>query len=293
LRRIDLQGNDIGYDGARLVAASSAFPSLESLDLRSNRLGPAGVASLARSPLAARLRELWLGEEKGSDDHARAFAAGEWPALRNLVLDWGRLGADGAAALASCPSLAGVRALELLHNYQPLAALFRSPHLAAVERLFLRMPVSPSDLEALAESPMLASLRGLILFNGNDGISQVLASPASAGLAELDFHANSGIDLMRFGRSFREAGHLGNLRRVTFVTYSSNSEWVLDFVQAPHLAGVIDLDLPVFFDYPAIRALIDSPHLGGLRRLVLRYHPVVLNMRTALDERFGSALRIK
>jgi Ran GTPase-activating protein (RanGAP) involved in mRNA processing and transport len=40
IKKIDLSSNNIiGEDGARIIASSSTFPNLESLDLRINKIG--------------------------------------------------------------------------------------------------------------------------------------------------------------------------------------------------------------------------------------------------------------
>jgi uncharacterized protein (TIGR02996 family) len=62
VRFLDLGDNGLRLEGVRALAESPHVDALEALDLSDNRaLGPLAVELLARSPLAARLRWLWLG----------------------------------------------------------------------------------------------------------------------------------------------------------------------------------------------------------------------------------------
>jgi uncharacterized protein (TIGR02996 family) len=289
LRRLDLRRNDLRDGGAEVFAASPNFPALEALDVRANGLGPAAVAALARSPLAPRLRELALGEDRSGDDLAAAFASGEWRSLRKLFLGLERTTDAGMAALAACPSLAGLRELELKHGHgEPCPALFASPHLAGLERLALRAFAGPGSLEALADSPMLANLRGLLATSDGAGLKAVLASPASAGLVELQLQ-DFGEGLATVARRFAEAGHLTNLRKLSLGDSHRPPTWVPDVVGSAHLAGVVDLHLDASLDERGLEALVASPYLGRVRRLRLyhftfRKHP---KWRAAVEERFG------
>jgi uncharacterized protein (TIGR02996 family) len=297
LRRLDLRGNDAGDAAIQRLAASANFPNLVSLDIRDNRLTPPGFRGLAHSPLARRLEDLAIDEERGDDEIARAFAEGDWHSLRKLSFALGRRTADAIAALATCSSLSGLRELEVRSNAgQPVGPLFASPHLTGLERLVLLSHGATGPLEALAASPMLGNLRGLVVQGGDAGMGAVLDSPASAGLVELHFSASNEEVLVGVARRFAEAGHLTNLRKLTFGQSNRKTPWVTDLVGAPALANVVDLDLKATYtmDEPALQALIASPYLVNLRRLRLHSYPFGQHrrLRPALEERFGSALKI-
>jgi uncharacterized protein (TIGR02996 family) len=294
LRRLGLRGNELGNAGLRAFAAAPGFPALVSLDIRDNGLRADGVAALARSPLARRLEELSIEEKQGGDGMVRAFALGDWPALRKLSLCLKEMTGPGIATLAACPSLSGLRELDLTDSSgQPLAPLFKSPHLVRLERLALNVGAAPGSMEALAESPMLANLRGLTVVN-EPGVAAVLASPASAGLVELGVTATEGTPTV--ARAFGQAGHLTNLRKLAIAyPYHRDLSWLRDLLGGGHLAGVVHLDLSGNdMDGAALRALIDCPNLGGLRRLRLGLSWLhdKDKMRQSLKDRFGPALRI-
>jgi uncharacterized protein (TIGR02996 family) len=301
LRRLALGHSTDGDRILTRLVASPHFPGLVSLELRENGLGPAGVAALARSPLARRLESLTLEEEAGGDDEARAFAAGRWRSLRKLSLSLEQATADGISALAAVPSLSGLRELELTHGRgQSLshAALFTSGHLTRLERLVLHSRLAPGSLEALAASPMLAHLRGLVIVEGGKasaaGMAAVLGSPASAGLVELEFDDTDGIAAV--ARSFARATHLTALRRLSLgYSWNQTPHWACDVLRAPHLGGVVRFDFGnTYLHEVALRALIASPNLGGLRRLWIAYYTFYLNpkMRKPVEERFGPVVKI-
>jgi uncharacterized protein (TIGR02996 family) len=298
LRRLDLRGNDIRDEGVQALAASTTLPNLISLDISDNGMGPAGIAALGRSPLAARLQELAVKEEKGDDGLARAFAGGDWSSLRKLSLSLPEISAEGLTALAACPSLSGLRELEA--DFSPerswrswrltnIAALFASPRFASLERLHLASSVGNGSLRALADSPLLAGLRGLRAVREDEGMAAVLRSPHSAGLVEWDYF-DEGDSLRLVAQAFAEVDHLTNLRKVVFGHGSREAPWVADFLNSPNLAAVVGLDFAVSeIDRKGLQALVASPHLKSLRRLRLNYdafsnHP---DLRPAVEERFG------
>src|SRR5262249_13384318 len=187
LRPPDPCAHELGRSGIADLPASANLPARGSADVSTNRLTAAGIAALARSQLAARLVELGIGEDRGGDAEAAAFAAGAWPALRRLSLLL-LMTAAGISALAACPALSRVRELEMTwQRGQSGAALFASPHRGKLERLVLHTLAGAGSLEALAASPILAGLRGLVVERCDSGMDAVLAAPASAGLVELRY----------------------------------------------------------------------------------------------------------
>jgi hypothetical protein len=275
------------------LAAAPGLAELTSLDLSSNGLRAAGIAGLARSPLAPRLQELIISEINAGDNEGRAFAAGNWASLRKLTLHLGLMGQAGLEALAACRSLEGLRELNLEPDTQQSSAvLLTSPHLARLERLDLPRRCHPGSLEALAGSATLANLRGLrALVPDAAGIGAVLRAPASAGLVELDVYAFDD-DLALIARHIAEADHLTGLRKLTvrcpLSGFAPGGLWVADLAAAGHLAGLVELDLGShLLNEAALDALVASPHLNRLRRLRLRRTKLSTKWKGALDERFG------
>jgi uncharacterized protein (TIGR02996 family) len=292
LRRLVLRGNELGNEGISKTV-SADLPSLVALDIGENGLGPGGATALARSPLPPRLEELVIRERRGGDDLARALFSAEWPALRKLSLCLNQMSGAGAAALAANPSLVNLRELDLTLDYrQPLAPLFKAPHLARLERLGLNVSVRASAMESLAHSPMLANLRSLVAKDA--GVAAVLASPASAGLVELSVDA-SDKNLAAVARAFVSAGHLTNLRKLAIgSSIFGDLSWLPVLLGAAHLAGVAHLDLSSnLLDAASLQALLDCPNLGGVRRLRLSFATLQRNagLRQPLKDRFGPALR--
>jgi hypothetical protein len=91
-----LDGNGIGPEGARLLAAAlPANGSLSVLDLSRNALGAAGAAALAAA-LVVTQDQGQQGQGRGADG-----GGGSGCALRDLRLCGNELGAEGAAAVAA------------------------------------------------------------------------------------------------------------------------------------------------------------------------------------------------
>lgn len=170
LRPIELAlGGGITDRGARLLAADSRLLDLESLAVFRNRIGPEGLAALIGSPkLARKLRRLLLGRNLFGEAGARALT-GETTIedLALLDLDCNRL--DGAAmrALVHAPLLSGVRTLNLSNNpigAEGCAALSTCPNLDKLEVLLLHDCQLDDDAVApLLEGALLSRLKNLAL----------------------------------------------------------------------------------------------------------------------------------
>jgi uncharacterized protein (TIGR02996 family) len=293
LRRLNLHGNGLIDLTVERLATAPGLAGLTSLDLSSTFVRAAGIAGLARSPMAPRLQELVISEINAGDNEARAFAAGEWASLRKLTLHLGLMSEAGMATLATCAFLSGLRELNLEPDTQQSSAvLLTSPHLARLELLDLPRRCHPGSLEALAGSPMLANLRGLrVQVPEADGIGAVLRSPASAGLVELQV-TDYGDRHAAVARHVAEAGHLTGLRKLAVLGPLSGMTpgglWVADLLAAEHLAGLVELDLSShLLAEAALQALVESPHLKRVRRLRLRRTKLSLKWKDALVERFG------
>lgn len=73
IRRLDLTGNQIKDEGAKLVAQAEPLANLESLDLTANFIGSEGMRALANSPVLARLTSLNMTGNKCDAEGAQAL----------------------------------------------------------------------------------------------------------------------------------------------------------------------------------------------------------------------------
>jgi uncharacterized protein (TIGR02996 family) len=266
--------------------ASSLAKNLSSLDISGNGFKDSNIYHLRRWKGTGRLESLNVGEGDLGDDAALIFAAGDWPALRKLVLFFHQMGTEGLNALGECKSLSGLRSLNLHHlPGQDMAGLLTSPHLAGLEELRLN---ASADLLPLADAPMLSSLRSLYA-HPNSSMLPVLSSPASAGLRELSLRGmRNGLAL---AEQIAEATHLTGLRRLSLGDISMNEAGVRHLAGAAHLAGLVTLELSATMGEAGAKALIGSPHLNRLRRLAVGaiFGPPF----EALQERFGADVVVR
>ena len=174
----------------RRLAASPHLAGLLNLDLCENSFGARGVTALAQSPHLTGLRSLDLSSIEVGEAGARALAEG--PLLGRLhILDLFEcgLGPAEAHALAAFPGPGGPRQLQLTFNplgWEGIAALAISPLLAACERLDLGFTrLGPAGAWPLATSARLARVVHLTL-SGNDlGDDGAAALSGAAGLGSL------------------------------------------------------------------------------------------------------------
>jgi uncharacterized protein (TIGR02996 family) len=141
LTHLDLGGESLTDESARLLATCSHLAGLTHLLLARNALTASGAQALALSPHLANLAILDLSANAAGDEGARVLA--QSPHLRNLkelFLGGNDVHDAGAQALAASPNLAGLRELMLVLNQigdKGARALTSSPHLAKLEKLYL------------------------------------------------------------------------------------------------------------------------------------------------------------
>jgi uncharacterized protein (TIGR02996 family) len=192
LRHLVLNGNPIGADGASTLAGSGLINALESLRLRTTRLGDAGLAAIVSGN--PRWRELnasyngigpsglrWLGQrwpeglavldvswnpcrDAGVID---LCASADFTCLEALDLSYCELANGAAEALAGAASLTRLQTLNLSTNRigdVGLTALATSPHLRELRSLHLgNTAVTDAGAAALLGSPLLTKLEVLML----------------------------------------------------------------------------------------------------------------------------------
>ncbi len=108
LTAVSFPNTKIGDAGLRALVHSPIFANMNSpsLNLMMNRIGDAGVQTLAESEHLLRYRELVLRENSCGDGAAAALAASEFATNLTYVDFWkNRLGDPGALALAQSPHL--------------------------------------------------------------------------------------------------------------------------------------------------------------------------------------------
>ena len=98
LRELSLYDNQIGAEGARVLAHAPWAASLQALNVCGNGLGAAGAAALAEGSWPA-LERLHIGFNELGDDGAVALASAHMPQLTTLNVRLNGIGARGASAL--------------------------------------------------------------------------------------------------------------------------------------------------------------------------------------------------
>jgi uncharacterized protein (TIGR02996 family) len=140
LRHLDLSGNNLSETALRVLINGDSLRQLDSLTLHNNKIGDAGVESLAHSELLKRML------------------------CRSPVLDlsWNNIGPVGARFLAESPLVEPIETLNLANNVigdAGLASLAQSPYLHRLKRLLIRENrISDSGVLALAHSRVPESL---------------------------------------------------------------------------------------------------------------------------------------
>jgi uncharacterized protein (TIGR02996 family) len=167
LRRLDLTQCDVGEEAAKVLAAAP-FGSLVELRLFSGRIGPQGMAALARSPHLAGLRRLdLLGNHIGPEGLKALLGSPLVTELHSLDLCANQIGLDEAKLLAGSSSLAKLRYLGLGHNdfgARGARVLLESPHLSGLWGLDLSdSNFTDKTARLVAASTTLTELRRLMV----------------------------------------------------------------------------------------------------------------------------------
>jgi uncharacterized protein (TIGR02996 family) len=260
LKALDLAGcwSLVGPAECRELAASPFLTALQTLDIRGNAVGLAGLEALASSPHLQALAELSLdGCWNGPDNRQR-------------------LGRAGLDLLLASPLLERLTALSL--RDQGLApgdaqALAASPRLSRLGRLDLgRNPIGAAGLQALAASPHLIGLTDLGAGDtdaGPEGVRALVATPQLlARLRALDLSS-------------------------LYPTRNLGDEGVRLLASCPHAAGLRRLNLDaVYLTEAGVEALASSPYLRNVWQLSLRCFGRGLSRQAEqrLRARWGSRL---
>jgi uncharacterized protein (TIGR02996 family) len=250
-------------DGGRALARCPELAGLRQVDLLL-RDTPVDLPDLLASPYLTGLAGLALSHYR---PHPRADIMEAAPML----------GDNEARALAACPRLSHLTALNLkINEIGPtgFGALVESPYLTRMEQLNLKVnPLGDEGLERLARSPWCRQLTHLDLFYTgiSDAGLRTLAAGGPARLRSLklgEYEHRIGADgLAALGQS----EHLNGLRELDLAGRWLDPPAIRALAHSPSLAWLRCLDLSsTDFDNEMAKELAGSPYLRGLRFLNLQ-----------------------
>jgi hypothetical protein len=174
LQGIDLHGQQIGDNGAEILAGSSKLTNLNLLQLGQNSLGLPGVAALMSSPYLTEVEELDLSSNRPGDNWIAAICSAGPRRLRKLTLEDNGLDGQAIVLLAQALPLEGVWELSLSGNPigdRGATALARSARLGRLRKLNLTScEIGDEGATALATSSTLARSVGWELSENRYGV---------------------------------------------------------------------------------------------------------------------------
>jgi uncharacterized protein (TIGR02996 family) len=221
LTELGFESEGLALDGLRTLAASSLFPRLVGLELRSISTPSALlVDSLAAAREPGSLSWLSLPFNRlGRDDAEHLFALPVMRELQHLDVSDNPLGVDGVTALAESGIVRGLRVLNLSKTrpgVPGVKALTEAGGLAGLRMLDLSdNGLGPVAVKTLAGCGGFRGLRVLNLMNnpvGDAGAAALAASRTLSGLLELDLRDADVADAGAV--ALAEAPHLDGLLRL-------------------------------------------------------------------------------
>jgi Ran GTPase-activating protein (RanGAP) involved in mRNA processing and transport len=321
LKELSLFSN-LGNAGLDALAQSPHLIGLTAFSACPKRITPLAVTCLARAPWFSRLRSLSLSDSSIDDDclwnlvlfascphlhtldlsqnrriragGARALAQSRaFPRLADLDLGSTSLGPEGVTTLAEARgwpltelNLWGSRA-----GNAGAEALARSPLAASLRVLSLgSCGVGARGVEALAASSALASLRELTLIHNPIGPRGLLALARSPYLKNLTSLSLYGLDNKRAPitatdvRAFLEALQLPKLRSLQLMQLPVGARGAKALASSPHLGNLTQLELnKCRIPDTGAEALVESPALRGLVSLDLCFNRIKTGVRRLAD----------
>jgi uncharacterized protein (TIGR02996 family) len=172
LIHIDFNETKIGNEGLKALARSTHLPRLISLEMQNSGISSAGLLELSKGRLLEQLSILSLQENSriGSAG-VRALLTQKAARLKRLNLDYCRVEATGARAIAGSPHLGQLESLDLSGNRigsKPMKLLANSPHLTNLKWLCLRHNgIDDTGAGAILDSSIAVRL-GHLELDGND-----------------------------------------------------------------------------------------------------------------------------
>jgi uncharacterized protein (TIGR02996 family) len=268
VRLYDSEGTARRLDHGARLAKEAFLARLEALDLLP--MSPAQSLELAASPHLHRLQSLRLALSQLDPEHVREACAAPW-ANRLTVLQFDNRGPDAPPG--------------------PFGGMVAtSPRLARLEQLALfRTGETAESLAALAGAPHLGSLRHLSLaWHELAPVAAVLAH--ARGLPSLVHLGLYGCGLDDAGVALLAASSfLARLRRLNLTENDVSDIGAIALAGSPHVSNLIALNLTSRRPLTdrGVRALLESPHLSGLRYLWLYKGRLRPATRFEFARRFG------
>jgi uncharacterized protein (TIGR02996 family) len=297
LRKLWMGGNVLWPADLEAALAGERMPSLESLDLLGCDLSFAGARVLAHSDLPQRLRHISLSVDPlhESEPALEELLSARWSDLHGLTLADLNQRPGVLTTLARAPWLTRLATLRL-EGATDLGPLLGSPLLEdRLEELEIQYGFCvESDPDWWMSRPWLGSLRSLRLQSSLSAQELIPALARTPHPPRLDRLAIERSDFPVYSPTTLTAA-LEQTTPRTLVLNSSVS-WSMEqalpqLVEAPGMSRVQRLELRnAGVGANALRALLDSPYLGGLVALDLRDNKgITPTWREHLRERFPFA----
>jgi uncharacterized protein (TIGR02996 family) len=276
------------------ILSPARRPVLTDLDVSGTGLDSAPVAELTAH--AGRLTRLHV---RHNQLHAADLATllGGVGDLRHFSVDNNPLGAGGVGLLATSPRLAGLTRLSLAGvglEGPALLALIRSSRLQNLRRLDLTAyGLKNAGAGVLADGLDLPALTWLDLRSNelsDTGIERLASSARLGRLVGLELNGN--MPGLRGIKALAASPHLTRLGSLGLAWCGLGDDAAIALAASPNLGGLWRLDLANNSIREAgLAALIASSHLTGLSELWVDHRMLAPGIATALQERFGPALR--
>jgi uncharacterized protein (TIGR02996 family) len=297
LTKLDLNDNDIGPEGCRVLAGTPHLANLTTLHLKWCMLGTEGAIALLQSPYLKRLRALHVGFELDFS-LTRIAALPELAKVAELEMTRNEMGPRQVAEFGQSPYVKKLTHLGLSNNALGVEGGGILAGAAFLEQL-VSLDVDYNNLgdqgvRMLLASPRTAALQVLRLAAnkiGDEGATILASAPHLAGLRLLDLGGN------RIGRlgvhALAQSPHLANLTVIDLVGSGVGDDGAKALSKSPTLAklNVLVLAFNNISDAGGL-ALAESPYLQHLNALHMEGNPLTRKAKTALRERFGNAVSI-
>jgi Ran GTPase-activating protein (RanGAP) involved in mRNA processing and transport len=215
LTDLDLSANHLSGRGVAWLAGAEHLAGLRRLSVQQNRIGLDGATGLAAARFAGSLNTLRVAGCALYDRDLAILIGAGWERLKDLNLSVNAFSAAAASALSGNKTLFGLRELGVSRcgiGPREAASLGRAS-LPVLRTLNLgQNPIGPTGLEALLAGPLVSPLRHLDLTAtdaGDAGAAAVAGCPAVVNLRWLQLAENHITDTG--ARALAESPHLADV----------------------------------------------------------------------------------
>lgn len=262
LAHLNLAANRLSERDLEGLFAAQSLPQLQHLDLSDNALTQAPLAPLINQQRHMQLTTLRIGGPINMSATLDALKRHAWTGLERLCLSHAQLDSATFTRLLNSPSLAGLRALELvLVSLQDYSFLTQPGHPLAE----LKLHRARLDKEAMAalSGPRWAALQRLDLSGCAFDEAALMAwtqRRPHAQLERLSLASTSTHDQAL--RALLRAGHLDHIIALDLSNTKISDELIAEFAASPILGNLQELKLGgTLITDAGKRALKRSPHL--------------------------------